>query len=273
MVDRIVPATTPEDCEAVAAATGLYDAAPVVTERFKQWVVEDDFLAGRPAWEQAGVEFVTDVTPYEIMKLRLLNGSHSAIAYLGLLEGLTYVSDVVAVAELCAAVQGLMTEAAETVPLPTRDYQAALLARFRNPALPHRCAQIAMDGSQKLPQRLLVTIRERLDRGLPIQCLAVAVAAWMRYVAGEDELGRRYAIDDPLAQLIAGCHRSRDLRVRGRALLALVPVFGEDLPLRPQFTEPVLGIYHLLWQRRPRDVVRALARDFRAAGANDIPQS
>lgn len=241
MVDRIVPAATEADRAAAAQLTGLHDAAPVVTEPFCQWVVEDDFAAGRPAWELAGVQFVAEVAPYETMKLRLLNGAHSAIAYLGLLAGKATVSEVVAEPRLRRAVEGLMAESAATVPLPSEDYRAALLTRFANPALAHRCAQIAMDGSQKLPQRLLAPIRERLERGLPIERLALAVAAWLRFVS-------MAPADDPLEPAFARCRRA-SADDSARALLALEPVFGRDLPQRPAFTGPVLAAARRLAER------------------------
>ncbi len=166
MIDRIVPATTEEDRRQVNSGTGLQDAWPVITEPFTQWVVEDRFTMGRPALEKAGVEFVGDVAPFELMKLRMLNGSHSTLAYLGYLAGCTYVSEAISDPGFRALIHGLMTEEVmATLPMEKSvlaDYRDALLERFSNPALKHRTWQIAMDGSQKLPQRLLGTIRDRL---------------------------------------------------------------------------------------------------------------
>ena len=193
MVDRIVPATTDADRAAVAARLGLEDAWPVVTEPFTQWVIEDRFASGRPRFEEAGAELVSDVAPYELMKLRLLNGSHSTLAYLGYLAGYETIAEAMADPAFARLVRGLMDEEVTptlTVP-PGADlagYKASLLDRFANPALKHRTWQIAMDGSQKLPQRLLGTVRDRLAAGAPIERLALAVAAWMRYV---DRGGRR----------------------------------------------------------------------------------
>ena len=154
MVDRIVPATTDADLGAVATRLGLEDAAPVVTEPFSQWVVEDRFTGPRPGWERVGAELVADVGPYEEMKLRLLNGSHSALAYLGFLAGFEHVFEVMRAPEFVEFVRRMMAlEVAPTVHVPTdlEAYQARLLERFANPAIRHRTAQIAMDGSQKLP--------------------------------------------------------------------------------------------------------------------------
>ncbi|MDQ4060792.1 MAG: mannitol dehydrogenase family protein [Pseudomonadota bacterium] len=258
MVDRIVPATTAEDRAAAERLTGLEDAAPVMAEPFSQWVVEDRFRAGRPAWERAGVEFVEDVAPYELMKLRLLNGSHSAMAYLGSLVGLSFIWEVVSDPDFHRFVEGLMGEAAETVPLPTGDYREALLARFANPALGHRCRQIAMDGSQKLPQRLVGPIRERLAEGRSISHLAAAVAAWLRYVAGVDEQGRAYEVDDPLASRLADLQRDKTPEDRFAALIRFEPVFGTELPQDPRFVMPVADAYRLLWARGARALVASL---------------
>lgn len=241
MVDRIVPATTDEDRRLACDLTGAEDAWPVVTEPFTQWVIEDRFPAGRPKLEMAGAELVADVRPYELMKLRMLNGSHSTIAYLGYLGGRTYVSQAIADPGIQAVVRGLMTdEAASTLPQDAGKlaaYRDALLERFRNPALKHQTWQIAMDGSQKLPQRLLGTIRDRLAMGRPVTRAALGVAAWMRYVGGRDEHGRDINVVDPLAprlrQIVAAAQESPSQIVEG--LLRVAEVFGEDLPRNSAF--------------------------------------
>ncbi len=169
MVDRIVPAPTPADVEEATALTGLADAAPVSHEPFRQWVIEDRFAGARPAWEKVGAELVADVAPHEHMKLRMLNGAHSALAYLGYLAGHATIPDVVADPPFRAYAEALWEEVIPTIPPPPgtdlRGYARDLLARFGNTAIRHRTWQIAMDGSQKLPQRLLGTIRERLAQG------------------------------------------------------------------------------------------------------------
>ncbi|MEP7240706.1 MAG: mannitol dehydrogenase family protein [Devosia sp.] len=239
MVDRIVPATTDADRELVATQTGLADSWPVVTEPFTQWVIEDRFPAGRPALEVVGAQMVADVKPYELMKLRLLNGSHSTLAYLGYLAGYQYVAEAIGDASFRALVHGLMTdEAMPTLPDGLGDlgsYRDALLARFANPALQHRTYQIAMDGSQKLPQRLLGTIRARLAMGRPVRRLALGVAGWMRYVMGNDEAGRTIEVQDPLAVRLRAITdaggTSAERVVEG--LLGVREVFGDDLPAHP----------------------------------------
>ncbi len=245
MVDRIVPATTDADRAAVSAIIGLEDAWPVVTEPFTQWVIEDDFPSGRPPFERVGAELVEDVEPFELIKLRMLNGSHSTMAYLGYLAGYQYVSQAVADPAMHRMVHGLMTsEVMPTLPMPRQAleaYRDQLLARFANPALNHRTWQIAMDGTQKLPQRLLGTIRDRLAHGQPIERLALGVAAWMRYVTGIDEQGQPIDVKDPHAarlRQIADAAGSDATRL-ATGLLALPEVFGTDLPSDPAFTGPV----------------------------------
>ena len=236
MVDRIVPATTDADIADNAAALGLHDAAPVIHEPFRQWAIEDNFANGRPAWDRAGAELVADVAPFEAMKLRLLNGSHSALAYLGFLAGHEYIYQVAAQADFVAYMRRMMErEVAPTLHVPQgvdlRAYQQALVERFRNPALPHRTQQIAMDGSQKLPQRLLGTVRDNLEAGRSFDLLALAIAGWMRYVGGVDERGREIVVADPLAsefRSLAAKHHG-DPEAWVRALTGIRAVFGEDL--------------------------------------------
>jgi fructuronate reductase len=232
MVDRIVPATEPEDLERVTRVTGLHDASPVVHEPFRQWVIEDDFVDGaRPDFAVVGVELVADVAPYELMKLRMLNGTHSSLAYLGYLAGYETISDAVADPVFAGFAQKLWRD--EIIPVlhapPGADlpaYADALLARYQNPAIRHRTWQIAMDGSQKLPQRILGTLAEAKA---PCPGLCLAVAAWMRYVGGIDEKGAMIEVKDPLAA---------ELRVRATstepvtALLALEAVFSPQIAAR-----------------------------------------
>lgn len=262
MVDRIVPATADLDRDLVLRESGLRDAWPVVTEPFAQWVIEDRFPTGRPPLEAAGAQLVEDVLPYELMKLRMLNGSHSTIAYLGYLGGYGYVSEAVADPAIHALIHGFMTE--EVMPTLPRDvcdlgaYRDALLARFRNPALRHRTWQIAMDGSQKLPQRLLGTIRDRLALGLPVTRAALGVAAWMRYVSGVDEQGHAIDVRDPLAarlrQIAAAAGGSAAPLVDG--FLGVAEVFGNDLPRNDAFRGVLAMHLGALMQDGARATVR-----------------
>src|SRR6185369_15860514 len=166
MVDRIVPETTDIDRAEISGTLGMTDAWPVVTEPFTQWIVEDRFSAGRPDFAAAGVQMVSDVKPFEHMKLRLLNASHSALAYLGYLAGHETIAATMTDDRFAAFARQVMEDAAPTLAMPAGTdlaaYGASLLQRFSNPALHHRTWQIAMDGSQKLPQRLLATMQDRL---------------------------------------------------------------------------------------------------------------
>jgi len=253
MVDRIVPATTDADRTMVREALGVEDAWPIMTEPFTQWVIEDHFPLGRPAFELAGAELVEDVEPYELMKLRMLNGSHSSIAYLGYLAGHQHVSDAMGDPAYVRLVHGLMTEEVmSTLPMARaelEDYRDRLLARFSNPALKHRTWQIAMDGSQKLPQRLLGTIRDRLAAGQPIDRLALGVAGWMRYVTGTDDAGTPIDVRDPMAARFASIAAAsgRDAATLARNLAGIVEIFGTDLPSNPAFMNPVIAALESLF--------------------------
>ncbi|MDX8531666.1 mannitol dehydrogenase family protein [Mesorhizobium sp. VK25A] len=215
MVDRIVPATTDADRARVAQQLGLEDAWPVMTEPFRQWVIEDRFPAGRPAWEQFGVTMVEDVGPFEDMKLRLLNGAHSGIAYLGLLSGHATVDRAFADPSIRQFVDRLWAEAIPTLPqdagLDPIPYTAELAQRFSNTALAHRTAQIANDGSQKLPQRIVVSALARLEAGLLPEHLSLAVAAWIAACAARGGTLPEGHFTDPLDA-------------------ALADVFGRNLP-------------------------------------------
>lgn len=223
MVDRIVPATTQADKLAAQDAMGwgelLWDEAHVVTEPFCQWVIEDRFAGPRPRWEDHGVQIVADVAPYETAKLRMLNGAHSLLAYCGLDRGHEFVHQAIADPELRALAGQLMRdEAAPTIAAAAGQdlaaYAAALVARFENPALQHRLAQIAMDGSQKLPQRWLATLAARQASGLASPAIMRGLAAWLRHVRGD-----RRAVDDPLAMPLAAAWQQGDTGQAIRAIL------------------------------------------------------
>jgi fructuronate reductase len=238
MVDRIVPKTTEEDRVRIANRLGADDAWPVMTEPFSQWVIEDAFAGPRPRWESVGVSIVAEVEPYENAKLRMLNGTHSSLAYLGSVAGYVTVDAAIGDATLAHFIATMMQEEIEpTLSRPKLpEYRAALLTRYRNPALKHQLQQIAMDGSQKLPQRLLGTIRDRLTARAPCDRLCFAVAGWLRYLAGKDEQGNAYPISDPLAErLHAAAIGSAEPEAQIAALLAVREVFGDDLPGNRQF--------------------------------------
>lgn len=236
MVDRIVPKTTDTDRETVSAALGSMDAWPVLGEPFFDWAIEDEFSADRPDWTLGGARFVPDAEPFERLKLRMVNGTHSSLAYLGAMAGWHTVDKAIAQPTLRTHIEALMRDEIEpTLPaLPGLDlaaYRHNLLARYANPALAHRTHQIAMDGSQKLPQRLLGTLRDRLARKLPVTRMALGLAAWMHYLRGVDELGQSYRIDDPHAAALTALHQSsigQGVSPHSvQAMLAYAPVFGD----------------------------------------------
>ena len=207
MVDRIVPATTPTDLDTVEKTLGLRDEAAVVTEPFSQWVIEDRFAAGRPGWDKVGVELVSDVAPYEMAKLRMLNGAHSALAYIGLARGHAFVHQAMADPAIRPMVERLVRqEAAQSLAAgPGQNlgaYADALLERFANPELNHRLAQIAMDGSQKVPQRWLETLAFHQARGRQCPAILTALAAWLSHLRGDNG-----PVDDPAAEAFAAAWR------------------------------------------------------------------
>lgn len=253
MVDRIVPATTPEDVISTAVLTGRQDLSPVMHEPFRQWVVEDDFVDNlRPDLAAVGVQMVQDVAPFEHMKLRCLNGTHSAMAYLGYLAGHQTIADTVAdpvFADLC---HRLWTQ--EIVPTLTTPpgvdlpgYTDQLMQRYRNPAIRHATWQIAMDGSQKLPQRILGTIGDNLaaDRACP--CLFMVVAGWMKYVSGRDESGQGIDVRDPMADTLRGVWQATET-VEGRVarFLAMTGIFPPELAADPGFSAGVTSACKML---------------------------
>jgi fructuronate reductase len=265
MVDRIVPSTTDADRAEVAELIGAEDAWPIMTEPFTQWVIEDQFPAGRPAFETVGAQLVEDVEPFEHMKLRMLNGSHSTMAYSGYLGGYEYISDVMGDPAYVKLIHGLMTEEAmPTLDMPGVDlgaYRDQLLDRFRNPALKHRTWQIAMDGSQKLPQRLLGTIRDRLAAGQGIDRLALGVAAWMRYVTGVAEDGSEIDVRDPLALKMhaIAADAGDDPAALFDGLVALSEVFAADLAGNEAFRAVVVGHLESLFDEGARATVKKVA--------------
>lgn len=265
MVDRIVPRTTPADLAAAQQALGVEDRGAVVAEPFLAWAVEDRFAAGRPDWQLGGAQFVARAEPFEKLKLRLLNGAHSAIAYLAVQAGWATVDAAMAQGALARYVEQLLrdevapTVAHELSGFDIAAYRAQLMQRFANPALAHRTQQIAMDGSQKLPQRWLNTVRDRLAAGAPIESLALALAAWVTHLRGHDEAGRTYALDDPLAAELSALHaRSMSLptwRERAAEVTRFAPVFG-DLADEPHLVDPLSQMLQALHEQ---GVARTLA--------------
>lgn len=238
MVDRITPATTPALLDMVDRDTGWADLVPVETEPFSQWIIEDDFVQGRPAWDTAGAILVGDVKPYENMKLRMLNGAHSMLAYAGHLTGQTYVRDVMAEATLAARVADHIDAAAKTLPpmpgIDFAEYRDALLARFKNPHIAHETFQIAMDGSQKMPPRIFTPAREAVSRGQTVAPFARATALWLRYLEGRTDAGEPYSLRDPREAELAALPTEPSAKLR--ALFALPELVPAALAQNQEFT-------------------------------------
>ncbi len=213
-IDRITPATTDELIEEVAAATGLRDDAPVVTEPFASWVIQGRFPAGRPAWEKAGVEFVDDIDAFERRKLWLLNGSHSLMAYFGQLRGHDTVAGAIGDPVVRERVEALWDEAASHLTAPelkVDEYRASLIERFENPRIRHNLAQIAIDGGTKQRMRAVPIMKAELAAGREGAGAAFSLAAWIAHLLGAEtiddtragELGTARGAGDPVAALIA----------------------------------------------------------------------
>ncbi len=233
MVDRITPATTDNDRSYVNEALGMTDAWPIVTEGFVQWVIEDDFSMGRPDWTLGGAVFSNEIEAWENMKLRCLNGAHSTLAYLGQLIGCETVADAMQMPLITTLLDDLWSEVLEVLVAPAgvnpADYVEQLKKRFRNPTLKHRTLQISMDGSQKLPQRLLATLRERLVSGLSSPALAMAIAGWMHFAVKTAHTPGG-VLNDPLSlDILNQAKISTQPKFILDSLLSIQKIFGTDL--------------------------------------------
>jgi fructuronate reductase len=268
MIDRIVPATTDDDRRDIEAHLGVRDEGVVITEPFTQWVIEDKFSDGRPPWEKVGALLVNDVRVFEKIKLRLLNGAHSTMAYTGYLSGFDYVSEVMNEPAFVTMIKTYMArEAGETLIAPAgfdiEAYKRQLCQRFSNKALKHRTWQIAMDGSQKLPQRMLESLRAQLKTNGHIDIICLGVAAWIRYISGVDEQGNTIDVSDPLAaELRTLCEvNAGNTEATVRAIVGLPKVFGEDLIHEEIFIANTIG-----WLERfyAQGVLKTIQTEFHA---------
>lgn len=254
MVDRIVPAATPASLGWAQQRLGLRDEAAIVCESFTQWVIEDRFAGPRPAWEAGGALLAGDVRPFQAMKLRMLNGTHSALAYAGQLCGLATVSAAMADPVVGAFARTVMAELRATVTAPqgydVDRYASALLQRFRNPALEHHTVQIATDGTQKIPVRWLPALRESARAGIERPCLERALALWLHYLrAACDDAGRPLAIRDAGAPALAArLHAAGSDEQAVQQALAHSAVFG-DAPWPAPFVQRLAGYLALLRER------------------------
>ena len=255
MVDRITPATTDEHRQMVRDQFGIDDACPVVSETFKQWVIEDHFVQGRPAWEEVGAQMTNDVLPYEKMKLRLLNASHQALCYIGMLLDYEFVHQTMEDENIRALVQQLMDREVTPIlsPVPgidLQEYKATLLERFANPAVGDQLSRIGIYGSSGIPKFVLPSIVEQQRRGGPITLLCFVVACWFRFLSGQSDTGRELALKDPMAS------RLREIALAGgkdpASLLAVREIFGEELATSPEFVRQVREFLNSFYSRGAR---------------------
>nr|WP_321462087.1 fructuronate reductase [uncultured Cohaesibacter sp.] len=263
MVDRIVPAMTEDSHKILADCIGYADPAGILCEPFRQWVIEDDFVSGRPDWDLAGATFTKDVMPYENMKLRMLNGSHSFLAYLGYLAGYETIADTMGDAAYKKAARDLMVlEQAPTLEAPQGvnldDYADALIGRYCNPNIRHRTWQIAMDGSQKLPQRALESIAHHLKAGTSYRRLALLVAGWMIYVSGVDLQGQPIDVRDPLADKLRALASGDQIGVIVSNLMQQSGVFTPELAENPELKAALEEAYRTIREKGVKEAVKAL---------------
>lgn len=254
MVDRITIQTTDEDRAMVARTFDIADAWPVVTEPFRQWVIEDRFGNGRPPLEEVGAQFVTDVHPYEMMKIRLLNASHQAIGYLGYLCGYRYIHEVMGDPRFVAFMRRLMDEEITPLlpPVPGIDldqYKGSLIERFANPEIRDQVSRICFDGSSRMPKFLLPSLSEALASGRPHTLLTLAVAGWFRYLSGIDEQGEPILVEDQMVEALQAL--AREGREDPRPLLRLTALFG-DLAANEPFAAELEEALRLLYRRGAR---------------------
>ena len=242
MVDRITPATTDEHRNLVQEKFGIDDGWPVMTESFKQWVIEDHFVQGRPKWDQVGAQMTGDVLPYEKMKLRLLNASHQALCYIGMLVGYQLVHETMEDSDIRRLVEKMMDD--EVTPIlpdvpgiDLAEYKKTLIERFANPAIRDQLSRIGIYGSSGIPKFVLPSVEEQLKRGAPIKLLSFTVAAWFRYLNGLDESGKEMPMLDPMAPALR--ERAKAAGKDARQLLNMREVFSEELANAPAFVKEV----------------------------------
>ncbi|TPL86005.1 mannitol dehydrogenase family protein [Mesorhizobium sp. B2-3-12] len=264
MVDRIAPAVTRQDLDSVEQRYGYRDGAVAVGEPFRQWVIERNFSGRMPRWDLAGATFVDDVTPFEHLKMRVLNGAQTTLATLGVLAGLEHTSDAIADPLLSVFVRRMLVE--ETLPTLTpvpgvepHAYIEQSLGRLKNTAIRHRNHQIATDGSQKIVQRLLNPIRDRLKQGAGIGLLSVPVAGWMAYlILASARFGKHWTVSDPYAGKVAAIADAagRDAPMLASAVLAIDTIFDPGLAADETFRKAVTSALGELLSGDPMAAVR-----------------
>ncbi|MCM2679575.1 mannitol dehydrogenase family protein [Echinimonas agarilytica] len=263
MVDRIVPAMTADEFEVIEALTGYADPCGVVCEDFRQWVIEDNFVAGRPDWSVAGAKFVSDVLPYEEMKLRMLNGSHSFLAYNGSLAGFEYIYQCMQDASFRTATLRLMKQEQAKSLSPDLDvdldqYAELLVGRFSNANIKHKTAQIAMDGSQKLPQRAVDPLTHLQAAGVSATCLPTLVAGWLHFTINAVEQDKE--IFDPMAEQFKQAVKAASTPAeKARALLSVDKIFGANGAAGTDFSKAVEAAFTSIQQSGIESYIESIA--------------
>jgi mannitol 2-dehydrogenase len=242
MVDRITPATTDEHRALVREVFGIEDGWPVMTEPFRQWVIEDHFVQGRPAWEKVGAQFTSDVLPYEKMKIRLLNASHQAICYVGMLLGYQFAHEAMADQRITKLMRTMMdvevTPILPEVPgIDLNDYKETLIERFANPAIRDQLGRLGTEGSARIPKFVVPSIIDELKWGGPIKLLSLTVASWFRYLSGKDDAGKPMPMNDPMLDRL--CEAAIAGGKDPRPLLAMRQLFSEEMASNPKFVKEV----------------------------------
>ncbi|MEM0905778.1 MAG: mannitol dehydrogenase family protein [Pseudomonadota bacterium] len=265
MVDRITPATGERERQILKDTFEIDDAWPVFCEDFTQWVLEDQFSAGRPAFDEAGATFVSDVAPFETMKIRILNGGHAVIAYPAGLLGITFVHDAMTDPMIAAFLSKVeKDEILPTVPpvpdTDLADYLALIIRRFANPKIGDTVRRLCLDGSNRQPKFIVPTVRDRLSAGAPVEGLALESALWCRYCFGEDESGATIAPNDPAWSELTAL--SQAARHNPSAWLSLDRVYGDVAAAQP-FRDAFVGALHALW----RDGTRAVLTRYLNSGS------
>jgi mannitol 2-dehydrogenase len=255
MVDRITPATTDEHRTLVKEEFGIDDGWPVMCEPFKQWVIEDHFPLGRPAWEQVGAQMTSDVLPYEKMKLRLLNASHQAMCYIGMLLGYEFAHEAMSDAQISKLVETMMeVDVTPLVPIvpgvDLGEYKKTLLERFANPAIRDQLSRIGTEGSARIPKFVLPSIVEQLERGGSIKSLCFTVACWFRYLTGKDDQGKELPIIDPMSKKL--CELARLGGKDPQSLLSMREVFSESLANSTRFVGEVRNALESFYNKGAR---------------------
>ncbi|MDX1370301.1 mannitol dehydrogenase family protein [Pseudomonas sp.] len=240
MVDRITPMTSAAHRQQLATEHGIEDAWPVVCEPFVQWVLEDKFVAGRPAWEKVGVQFTDDVTPYEEMKIKLLNGGHQTLAYLGAMLGHRYAHETMQDEQLREYVRAYMDKDVtpylkEAPGIDLEAYKDSLIERFSNTAICDQLSRIGYDGSSRLPKFVLPTLLKQIEAGVPLHRTALIVAAWCQYQTGVNQHGNPFEVGDPCSAQVQQAARPGDDQVE--RFLAMDEVFGRRIPESAAFVE------------------------------------